>query len=180
MMMRRIVFGVANSLDNFIAGKDGTIDWLMFSDETAMVLSEYWATIDTILMGRNTYVAALKQGGTSPDFGNIKTYIFARELEIDTADGVEIIPNNAVEFVRTLKEKDGKDICLMGGGIFAKTLFESDLIDELHVNIHPVLLGQGIPLFLDIKKQIDLELIDCRPFKNGCVNVSYRVKKSRN
>jgi dihydrofolate reductase len=64
----------------------------------------------------------------------------------------------------------------MGGGLLAKSLFEADLIDEIGFNIHPVLLGSGIPLFHEMNHQINLELIECKPFKNGCVMVSYRVK----
>ena len=64
----------------------------------------------------------------------------------------------------------------MGGGELAKSLFEADLIDEIGFNIHPVLLGSGIPLFHPMTRQIDLELKECKPFKNGCVLVTYRVK----
>ncbi len=65
----------------------------------------------------------------------------------------------------------------MGGGLLAKSLFEANLIDEIGLNVHPVLLGSGIPLFHEMNHQIDLELLDCKTFKNGCVFVSYRVKK---
>jgi dihydrofolate reductase len=75
-----------------------------------------------------------------------------------------------------LKNQEGKDICLMGGGNLAKTFFEAGLIDEVGFNIHPVLLGSGIPLFYEMNRQINLELIECKPFKNGCVYVLYRVK----
>jgi dihydrofolate reductase len=64
----------------------------------------------------------------------------------------------------------------MGGGDLAKTLLEAGLIDEIGFNIHPVLLGSGISLFLEMNRQIDLELIECKPFKNGCVSVLYRIK----
>ena len=64
----------------------------------------------------------------------------------------------------------------MGGGILARSLFEAHLIDEIGFNIHPVLLGSGIPLFHEMKFQIDLELLDCKRLKNGCVIVLYRVK----
>ena len=89
---------------------------------------------------------------------------------------VEIVTTNAVEFVRNLKEKDGQEICVMGGGDFAKTLFEAGLIDEIGFNIHPILLGSGIPLFLEMKEQINLELIESKTLKNGCLVVTYRVK----
>ena len=175
--MRKVKYFVANSLDNFIARRDGAVDWLMWSDEAAAVMKDYWSKIDTILMGRKTYEVglALSKGKKNP-YSNIKTYVFSRTLK--EAEDVEIVSENAVEFVRDLKARDGKEICLMGGGDFAKTLFEAGLIDEIGFNIHPVLLGQGIPLFLEMNRQIDLELIDSQKFKNGCVLVTYRVKNN--
>jgi len=89
---------------------------------------------------------------------------------------LEIISEDAAEFVRKLKVQEGKDICVMGGGLLAKSLFEANLIDEIGFNIHPVLLGSGIPLFHEMNHQIDLELIECKAFKNGTLMVSYRVK----
>ncbi len=176
--MRKITFGGANSFDNYFARKDNAVDWLMWSDEAASLMTDYWKTIDTILMGRKTYEVALENSrGKSNSYPGIKTYVFSRTLKKGKDKSVEIISENAVEFVRDLKRADGKDICLMGGGDLAKTFFEADLIDEIGFNIHPVLLGSGIPLFYEMNRQIDLELIDCKPFKNGCVFVSYRVKK---
>ncbi|MEZ5428081.1 MAG: dihydrofolate reductase family protein [Pyrinomonadaceae bacterium] len=178
--MRKITFGGANSLDNYIARPDGAVDWLLWSDEAAGVMKNYWETIDTILMGRKTYQVAVGQSkGKSKSKNNfgMKTYVFSRTIKPGAADGVEFIADDAAGFVRDLKKREGKDICLMGGGDFAKTLFEAHLIDEIGFNIHPVLLGRGVPLFLEMNRQIDLELIECRPFKNGCVLVTYRVKK---
>jgi len=173
--MRKITFGGANSLDNYFARKDNSVDWLMWTDEVGEIMSAYWKTIDTILMGRKTYEVALQSSRKNP-YPGIKTYVFSRTLQKGKADAAEIISRDAAEFVRKLKNEEGKDICLMGGGDFAKTLFEAGLIDEIGFNIHPVLLGSGIPLFHEMKHQIDLELIDCKPLKNGCLMVSYRVK----
>ena len=64
----------------------------------------------------------------------------------------------------------------MGGGVLARSLFEAGLIDEIGFNIHPVLLGSGIPLFHEMTKQIDLKLIKCQQLKNGCVVLTYKVK----
>ncbi|HEX8267611.1 MAG TPA: dihydrofolate reductase family protein [Pyrinomonadaceae bacterium] len=175
--MRKITFGVANSLDNFIARENGAIDWLMWSDEVMEIMSDFWKKIDTILMGRKTYTVGLELGkGKKNPYPNIKTYVFSRTLKADENADVEIVSENAVEFVRKLKSEDGKEICVMGGGEFAKSLFEAELIDEIGFNIHPVLLGSGIPLFLEMKRQIDLELIESRQLKNGCVYVLYRVR----
>ncbi|MEO6588472.1 MAG: dihydrofolate reductase family protein [Pyrinomonadaceae bacterium] len=176
--MRKVTFGTANSLDNFIARENGDVDWLMWSDEVTPIMSELWAKIDTILMGRKTFEAALKNAPeqSENEESNIKTYVFSRTLKKGDHKNVEIISDNAAEFIRELKNQDGSEICLMGGGDFARTLFEAGLIDEIEFNIHPVLLGSGVPLFLDMNKQISLELIECKPLKNGCVYVSYKVK----
>ena len=174
--MRKITFGGANSLDNYFARKDHSVDWLMWSDELAAFMKDYWATIDTILMGRRTYEVAMKQMKGKNPYPGIKSYVFSRTLKPKKSKSLEIVGEDAVKFVRKLKNEKGKDICLMGGGDFAKTLFEADLVDEVGFNIHPVLLGSGIPIFYEMKRQIDLELIECTRFKNGCVLVKYRVK----
>ncbi|HEY0320443.1 MAG TPA: dihydrofolate reductase family protein [Pyrinomonadaceae bacterium] len=175
--MRKVTFGGANSLDNYFARLDDSVDWLMGSKEAYAVMADYWKTIDTIVMGRKTYEVGLKlsKGKSNPYLG-IKSYVFSRTLKKARDKSVEIISTDAAEFVRELKTREGKDICVMGGGLLAKSLFEADLIDEIGFNIHPVLLGQGIPLFHEMNHQINLELLDCKPFKNGCVYVSYRVK----
>ena len=178
--MRKVTFGCANSLDNYIARPDGSVDWLLWGKEAAQYMKEYWKTIDTIVMGRKTYEVSLKlsEGGGNPHAG-MKTYVFSRTLKKSQDETVEIIGTDAAEFVRDLKNREGKDICVLGGGLLAKSLFEANLIDEIGFNIHPVLLGSGIPLFHEMNHQIDLELLDCKVFKNGCVLVSYRVKNSR-
>ena len=175
--MRKVTFGGAPSLDNYFAREDGGVDWLMWSDEAAELMGDYWKTIDTVVMGRKTYEAALEMTkGKSNPYPGIKSYVFSRTLK-PRKRPVEIISSDAVKFVRKLKKQAGKDICVMGGGELAHSLLEAGLIDEIGFNIHPVLLGSGVPLFYPMKRQIDLELLDCIPFQNGCVYVMYRVKK---
>jgi dihydrofolate reductase len=174
--MRKVTFGGASSLDNFIARKDGSYDWIMWSKETGEYMQEYWKTIDTILMGRKTYEVALKHGASGEHSG-IKTYVFSRTLEPRSTGSLTILSDDVVEFVRRLKQEDGKDICVMGGGLLAKPLLEAGLIDELGFSIHPVLLGSGIPLWYEMPQQIDLELMKCKQFSNGCVLVTYRTKR---
>jgi dihydrofolate reductase len=174
--VRKVTFGGANSLDNYLARPDHAVDWLLWGEEAAAVTADYWKTIDTVLMGRKTYEVALRSGHGGGGYPGIQTYVFSRTLP-EGADGpVTVVSRDAVEFVRELKQTDGKDVCLMGGGELAKPLFEAGLIDEIGFNIHPVLLGAGVPLFHPMSRQIDLELRECRAFKNGCVLVSYRVK----
>ncbi len=114
--------------------------------------------------------------GKSNPYPGMKSYVFSRTLKARKDDSVEIVFQHAVKFVRKLKEQTGKDMCVMGGGELAHSLFEAKLIDEIGFNIHPVLLGSGIPVFHEMNHQIDLELLDCKTFKTGCVSVLYRVK----
>ena len=178
--MRKVTFGGAPSLDGYFARKNDAVDWLMWSSEAAKLMSKYWRTIDTIVMGRKTYQAALKMSkGKENLYSGIKTYVFSRTLKPRKMGPLEIVSEDADKVVRRLKQEDGKDICVMGGGELARSLFEAGLIDEIGFSIHPVVLGSGIPLFPGMKRQVDLELLDCKRFKNGCVHVSYRVKRAK-
>jgi dihydrofolate reductase len=178
--MRKVTLGLANSLDNYIARRDGGSDWLSWSNEVAEISAKFMKTVDAILIGRRTYEVMLKFGQTSYPGG--RNYVFSRSqrrsatLKKQIDQSVELISEEAAKFVGKLKRKNGKGIAVFGGGELAKTLLEADLIDEIVLNIHPVLLGSGIPLFHEMKRQIDLKLIDSRTLKNGCLVVSYRVK----
>jgi dihydrofolate reductase len=174
---RKVTFGGACSLDGFFARKDDSVDWLMWSDEAGEIMQDYWKTIDTVVMGRKTYEVGLKMTkGKGNPYSGMKTYVFSRTLKPGRGRGVEIIASDAAAFVRKLARQPGKDICVMGGGQLACSLLDADVIDEIGFNIQPVLLGEGVPLFHEMKRQIDLELIDSRRFKNGCVYVLYRVR----
>jgi len=126
----------------------------------------------------------LANGQTS--YPGAKNYVFTRakkksaalkkKLATKVDQNVEIITEDAAKFVKKLTHKKGKGIVIFGGSELAKSLFEAGLIDEVVLNSHPVLLGSGIPLFHEMKRQINLELLDCRILKGGYLAVSYRVK----
>ncbi|MBA3767676.1 MAG: dihydrofolate reductase [Acidobacteria bacterium] len=174
--MRKVKFSIANSLDNYIARKNGAIDWILEGDEASSAMTEFWKNLDVVIIGRKTYEPVLKSGLPFPTFPGVKNYVLSRTLKESSDKNVEFIREDVVEFIRKLKTQEGKDIFVMGGGLLAQPLFEANLIDEIGVNIHPMLLGSGIPLFHEISHQIDLELIECKSFKNGCVSISHGVK----
>ena len=176
--MRKVTFGVANSLDNYITALDESLDWLSWSADAAAISRDYLSRVDTYLMGRKTFDFATKMGGAPEGASKASTYVFSRTLE-SVPEGAELVRGDAVEFVRALKRKKGGEICVMGGGELAACLLEGDVVDELGFNIHPVLLGGGIPLFHPMKRRIALELLEARPILRGCVFVRYRVKKAR-
>ena len=172
---RKVTFGVASSLDGFIARPDHAVDWLRWSDEVSEITAEFWKTVDTVVMGRKTYEVMVAQGMTA--YPDVKNYVFSRTMAEAPDPAVEIVRDDAVEFVRALKSGEGAGICVMGGGELAKSLLEADLVDEVGTNLHPVILGAGIPLFHPMPRQIDLELIETKVLKTGCVYVLYRVKR---
>lgn len=185
--MRKVTLGLANSLDNYIARKDGGYDWLHWSKEVAEISAKFMKTVDALVIGRKTYEVMLEAGQAS--YPGPRNYVFTRSKKKVAAlqktlaarkkaeQNLELVSSDAAKFVRKLKRGKGKGIVVFGGGELAKSLFEADLIDEVVLNIHPVLLGSGIPLFHEMKRQIDLDLIECKVLKGGYLAVSYRVKR---
>ncbi len=171
--MRKVTYGGASSLDALITGPDESIDWIRRSDEGAELTKEMWRGVDTMLMGRKTYEFALRMGGPI-SWGSIKTYVFSRTLE-SVEGGAELVRGDAVEFVRELKGQDGGDIIVMGGGELGTALIEGGVVDEVGLNIQPVLLGQGTPAFQPMNRRVELELIEARVIARNCVLVRYRV-----
>jgi dihydrofolate reductase len=178
--MRKVVYSLTNSLDNFIARTDGGYDWILMGDEVMSEFPKFFASFDTILIGRNSYDQTLLQspetGQETAGFMGMKTYVFSRTMKESPNAGVKIISDNVGEFVRSLKNESGKDIWLFGGGILAASLLRERLVDEISVAIQPILLGSGIPLFPDIGMQVDLRLLESKTYKNGIVGLKYLVK----
>jgi dihydrofolate reductase len=179
--MRKITYGGAISLDGFLAGPNEEIDWLRYSDDVAEIMKESFRGVDTMLMGRKTYEFAQKMGGGPPMKG-VTTYVFSSSLQEVSGD-TKLISTDAADFVRELKAKEGGpssglgtgDILVMGGGELGTSLIDAGLVDEIGFSIQPVLLGGGIPAFRQLSRRVELELIETRAIKPGCVLVRYRV-----
>jgi len=174
--MRRVVYGGACSLDGFIARKDDGVDWLMWGDDVAEVVSATWARFDTFLMGRRTYEVAARNGQGGGAMPGIRSVIFSRTLTQSPSPHAELVRDDAAGFLRRLKTEPGKDICVMGGSDLARTFLEAGLVDEVGFNVHPVILGDGIPAFRPSGRQLDLMLTEERRLSNGCVLLTYAVK----
>jgi dihydrofolate reductase len=172
--MRKVTYGVASSLDGYIAGENDEVDWLLWDEEVAAISKEFWKTVDTVLMGRKTYEVALKHGTSA--YPGVQNFVFSRTLNAKQGSPVQVVAEDAALFVRRMKEESGKGICVMGGGILARSLIEADLVDEIVLNVQPVLLGSGIALFPPMQGRVRLELQECRVLVNRCVLVRYEVK----
>jgi dihydrofolate reductase len=174
--MRKVILGLAVSLDGYIARENGDVDWLSMEDltEAADEGQEFFETIDTVIFGRKTYEKGLELGGGA--IAGKTNYVFSLTLPEGKHKNVNFVSVNAKDFVEKLKQQDGKNILLMGGGNLAKTFFEEKLIDELILGIQPKIIGKGIPLFLPHNHQTNLELINVKTRKSGTVQVTYLVK----
>ncbi len=182
--MRNIILGLGISLDGYIARKNGAVDWLSMDwdyDWTA-----FFKLIDAVLMGRKSWETALgmtpKNKQKSNPYDAMETYVFSNTLKTSGVKGVEIVSGDLKEFVGNLKAKDGKNIWLSGGGDLAKSFLSENLVDEIHLGITPLLLGSGLPLFLELEREIPLRLISCKTYKhkkeaNAMVELFYKVKK---
>ena len=109
----------------------------------------------------------------------MRNYVFSRTLKSIDDPGVELVTSDAVEFVRALKQSPGKEICLMSGGEFAQCLLAANLVDEIRLNIHPILLGSGIPTFRDPGHRVQLALTECRQIEGGCILTNHKILESK-
>jgi dihydrofolate reductase len=173
--MRTLLYGAACSLDGYIAGPHGEVDWLHWSDDVAAISKTVFDRVDTVLMGRKTYDAAVRMGTRA--YPGVTNYVFSGTLAPEAAPEVNVVAADAVSFVRALKEQPGAGICLLGGGELARSLLDADLIDELGVNMQPVLLGSGIPLLPGASRRHALKLIESRPIAGDSVYILYRVER---
>ncbi|MDY6936718.1 MAG: dihydrofolate reductase family protein [Cyanobacteriota bacterium] len=173
--MRKLKYYVACSVDGFIAHKDGSFDGFLFDGEPVRDYIESLQAFDTVLMGRKTYEVGLKEGKTDP-YPMMESYVFSRTIAQSPNPQVTIVSENAGEFVRSLKQKPGKDIYLCGGANLATTLFADSLIDEIILKINPFLMGSGIPLFAEAIAQTALELTDRKIYENGVAFLYYQLK----
>lgn len=176
--MRKVIYGGACSLDGYLAARDGAIDWLHFGKDVEAIMRQSWAQTDTVLLGRKTWEWAAAQAGAGPDdpsVTNVKSYVFSRTLTTIPDKKAELVTSDAAAFVKKLKAQPGQDIIVMSGGNFATSLLRAGVIDEIGLNIHPLLLGGGPPAFLDPGERVKLELTECRQLDGGCVFVRYAV-----
>lgn len=173
-MTRKVTFGGAVSLDMYFAGPGEEIDWLRWSDDSAAVSAASWTDVDTMLLGRRTFDFAMRNGGSLRVGPKIRTCVFSRTLA-EVSEGAELVREDAAEFVRRLKAEPGRGILVMGGGELGSALIEAGLVDEVGLNVHPLLLGGGVPVFRPMGRRVEYELVEARAMARGCVLLRYRA-----
>ncbi len=175
--MRKVVLGLGISLDGYIARPDGAVDFLFMPKDYSM--APFFATIDTALLGRKTFDAALKMGGGGFSGWSMDFYVFSRSRPAGKRDGVTFTKQSPAALVRQLRKSKGKNIWLMGGGELARDFLKADLVDELYIGMVPVLLGEGIPLFPAGFPQREFSLVENKTFSKGLIALKYKRVRPR-
>ncbi|HIS09964.1 MAG TPA: dihydrofolate reductase [Candidatus Avibacteroides excrementipullorum] len=173
--MRKIRLYIAMTLDGYIASRDGGVEWL---DKYRNNTEDYgytalYESIDTVLMGGNTYRAILGFGCEWP-YPDKTSYVISHREQQGTNDCISIISDNAISFIKQLKAGTGKDIWLVGGGQLTAQLLEERLIDEMQICVFPILLGTGIRLFSENSSAYEWIADKQQSFLSGAILLTYR------
>ncbi len=167
--MRKVVLFIASSLDGYIATTSGGVDWL-FTDQD-YGYADFFAGVDTVLMGRRTYEQALSFG--EYPYKGTQGFVFSRTRKVERDENVIFISGDLASFVEGLKSGTGKNIWLVGGSEVIQSFMSHDLIDEFVISVHPIILGDGIPLFRAPLPMRKLSFKHCRAFDTGLVQLTY-------
>jgi dihydrofolate reductase len=192
--MRKVITAMQMSLDGFIEGSNGELDWIENWEDSYDLMSQ----VDTCLLGGGMY-PGYEQYWTSiladpkavlPFSGNVAT-----QGEIDYANFADRTPHvvlstkleqvawktarleRSIDSILRLKQQPGKDIYVVGGAALVGSLMNRGWIDELRLMVHPVALGQGKALFKDLVQRQRLQRVDLKPLKAGLVSITYAIVK---
>ena len=182
---RRILLDLAVTLDGFIEGPKGEVDWCIMDPD--MDFNNFLNHIDTILYGRKSYdlwgqyTPDIEVPDTEKEIWELvhskEKYVFSKTQK-ESENNVKFINENIVEEVIKLKNKPGKDIWLYGGASLITTFLNLGLVDEFRLSVHPIILGEGKPLFIDIKKRVNLKLVETKRFPSGVVQLCYHLNEN--
>ena len=174
--MRKIVLQLAVSLDGYIEGPNGEFDWCFTDQDYGM--SAFFKRIDSVFMGRKSYELAesMHADETVPGFPKLDQYVFSNTLKT-IKEGSVLVSGDIKAEIKKIKRRKGKDIWLFGGADLISSLMDLQLVDEIILAVHPVILGSGKALFKDIQERTWLTLTDHKVYPNGLVFLTYTVTR---
>ncbi len=157
------------------------MDFLVLDKEGEALMADFFAKIDTTIMGRKTAVGMVKmrKSGEMPETPGITNYVVSRRWKPGKRKEFEVVSGSLTAFVKKLKGRPGKDIYLGGGGELCRSFLQEDLIDELYIGVGPMLLGDGIPGFPGKFPQRDFRLTECKSYANGSVGLRYERMRTK-
>jgi dihydrofolate reductase len=183
--MRKVIYSMFVSLDGFIAGPNNELDWHIIDEELHRFVNDQERTRGTFLYGRRMYdvMSYWQTADTNPAnpayvieyahiWQSIPKIVFSKTLK-QVGPNARLIEGNIAEEIAQLKKQPGKDMTV-GGANIASTFMQLGLIDEYQSYIHPVVLGNGTPMFPSLANKINLKLIETRTFGSGVVFLRYR------
>jgi dihydrofolate reductase len=170
--MREVVYRVATSVDGYIAGPHGEVDWIIH--DPAVDFAKVYESVDTVLLGRRTYELTRQPGAPLWPQG-WQIYVFSRTLSPQDHPGVTVVSAEAGARVAALRAGPGRGIWLFGGGNLFRSLLETKQVDIVEVLVVPVLLGGGIPLLEAGAELTQLTLEHVQKYSSGLISLRYRV-----
>jgi len=188
--MKKIIVSMHVTLDGFVAGPNGEMNWINLDAEMFDLVGEMTDNADTALYGRVTYEMMngyWPKAGGQPDaskhdikhsswYNQSQKIVLSKTLSESGLEKTKVIGENITENIKKLKNGEGKNIMIFGRETTTHYLFNEGLIDELWLFINPVVIGEGIPLFKEIRDITKLNLIESRQFSCGVVGIHYSLK----
>lgn len=185
--MRKIVFLVHISLDGFVAGPNGEMDWISAPQELFDWGSTLTNQADTALYGRTTYwmmqnywpTAGVKPNASKHDkehaewYNRVTKVVVSKTMKDEGTEKTIIIRDNLTENIRKIKNQHGKNIQIYGSASVIQELMKEGLIDEFYLSVNPIILGKGKPLFKDVPARIKLNLLETKIFPQGVILLHY-------
>jgi dihydrofolate reductase len=170
--MREVVYRVAGSVDGYIAGPHGEVDWIVH--DPALDFAKVYESVDTVLLGRRTYELT-QQPGAPPWPQGWQIYVFSRTLRPEEHPGVTVVRADAGSRVAALRAAPGLEIWLFGGGSLFRSLLAAKQVDAVEVVLSPVLLGGGVPLLERGAPLTRLALEEVERYASGLLGLRYRI-----
>jgi dihydrofolate reductase len=182
--MRKLKLQVQMTVDGYIAGPNGEMDWMVFNwdNEINKYVTELTEPVDTIVLGRKLAQGFIPHWASHPEeagadkFNSTKKVIFTKTLDKSEWDNTVLAKGDLVDEINRLKNQDGQDIIAYGGATFVSALIKHGLIDELHLFINPAVIGSGMSIFKELDSKQYLTLVKSTAFECGIVILHYAPK----